>query len=209
MSGLIQARCNWKRVPTRCARVLSRSNAGKFTASGDVVVTVSIVRKAALAARTVSTTTPNANAKHWHTRLLQKVSLNRLVARSSQKVSAVDVDPNAGFTVKVESPSRQLMYLCVTVSNPRAGLIMPNPDDCFIPFKHKGGGTRFTFGRVLLVHNLVLLFMLRFLMGVSNVQSQLWVLTIVLGMNSRILRPLPILNVQLVRGSRFEPRRGR
>lgn len=55
-----------------------------------------------------------------------------LLHPSNLMYSVLTFQPGSESSVAVQT------YLCVTVSNPRAGPPLHKPEDCFIPFKKKG-----------------------------------------------------------------------
>lgn len=98
------------------------SNAGKFTNSGEVRVTVAVVKmpgssRRSLAGTPVGATPPGSSSKMISTRVVGE-----------------DVVPPPPLQQDTQS------FLCVTISNARSGAPLERPEECFIPFKLKGAG---------------------------------------------------------------------
>jgi hypothetical protein len=118
------------------------SNAGKFTTSGCVRVTVSLVgarspRKSILPRQSTQLASPVATRERrsWFKRVMTR-RRRRQIADSAVATSTA----TSPLTVDVEAAPDSHTFVCVTISNTRAGAPIPDPEDCFIPFRQAGGG---------------------------------------------------------------------
>jgi hypothetical protein len=70
----------------------------------------------------------------WFKRVMRR--RRRQIADSAVATSTA----TSPLSVDVEAAPDANTFVCVTISNTRAGASIPDPEDCFIPFKQKGGG---------------------------------------------------------------------
>ena len=98
------------------------SNAGKFTSSGRVCVTLSVVKQAA--------STPVCVAGSGRAQKTPCLHPARVAA--TDELHSTTVDSN---------DSTAEHYLCITVANTPNKPPIEDPETCFVPFKDKGGGT--------------------------------------------------------------------
>jgi hypothetical protein len=115
---------------------LFHSNAGKFTSQpGEVIVRVTVEQRKVSLMSPRSTTVTTAQQHTLHD--LSKV----YGATPTVEVDASEVGMSRGDTIPdpADPTTALATYLVVTISNTRDGPPMSRPEDCFIPFKQKGG----------------------------------------------------------------------
>lgn len=118
-----------------------RSNAGKFTAKGDVVVSVAAVRKSHAIDSSDSHSAQGNSRRSSGFRSRAYLAFDRLTHLHRPRPSLqLNNSANRVLVADIPDPDADDLYLSVTISNPRSGPLIPNTEDCFIPFKDKGGG---------------------------------------------------------------------
>lgn len=110
------------------------SNAGKFTPQGEARVFVALVckNKDSLSCRSGAKQRPPSRSHSAR----RSSSVFPITACSGLSLGQTQ---DAGSPIPAAGDSLT-QYLCVTVSNTRAGAPLAKPEDCFLPFKDKGAG---------------------------------------------------------------------
>lgn len=120
------------------------SNAGKFTTGGDVRVSVALVRLSQ--ARIGGSPRAAKKKPKCFGRGGNRVGVPSALSLAESNLSS----PITRYTTISQAipavnptgspdPSDDELYLSITVSNPRSGPLIPNTEDCFVPFKNKTG----------------------------------------------------------------------
>jgi hypothetical protein len=113
------------------------SNAGKFTDSGEVRVTLSIETLSTVMRMYGPTPRRLSRGNSIKDRISKGSSMFKRNGRVMVLENGAEIDVKASMVDEPDEPQ----FVCLTISNSRGPGFIAKPEDCFIPFKQKGGGT--------------------------------------------------------------------